>query len=429
MTKPHLADPGGPPGPATAPIHVPTTTPMEFDGVTIMPFTEVLQRQRGGSDHRGGPLWPDFQRQVLPRFCRNAVPVDDPPRAMRPRRVLDEPAAWAGPIHHHFGHQVADFSTRILLSRRLWPDRPMLFGATPFIRSLGRTPGFFRQILDWYGVERPVLVDRPLLVRRLGVVEQQEQLSTVGPSPAYLDHCDAHAVERLGRAERVGSVLFVSRARQEQRFAGEAYLDRVFADSGIAVMHPETLPIAEQLRLVRSYEEIVVSEGSALHALQLLGRIDGRITVLVRRSGSALARALLAPRVRSIRYLEIARGYVVPCRRDGAPIGNASVPLVDPDRVIETLAPLAPAVRETWNTAAFRDEEERSVREWLGWFDGSKWGLVPEARRQVKAQLAAFGLGDVAAGVRERPELKRHLDRLVRRTGIRNVLPALRRPN
>jgi capsular polysaccharide biosynthesis protein len=45
----------------------------------------------------------------------------------------------------------------------------------------------------------------------------------------------------------------------------DSYLDRVFADHGFAVVHPETLDIADQVRLAGGAQLLAGSAGSALH--------------------------------------------------------------------------------------------------------------------------------------------------------------------
>ena len=55
-----------------------------------------------------------------------------------------------------------------------------------------------------------------------------------------------------------------------------------------------------QLQLYRRARVVIFSEGSAVHALQLLGHLDCDVVILVRRPGNQLAAASLEPRVRSL---------------------------------------------------------------------------------------------------------------------------------
>ena len=55
------------------------------------------------------------------------------------------------------------------------------------------------------------------------------------------------------------------------------------ADRGVRIVHPETLAFDQQLRLLHNSQRIVVMEGSALHALELLGRQPNKQVFLISR--------------------------------------------------------------------------------------------------------------------------------------------------
>ena len=56
------------------------------------------------------------------------------------------------------------------------------------------------------------------------------------------------------------------------------------ADRSVRIVHPETLAFEKQLKLLHNSQRIVVMEGSALHALELLGRQPNKeILVIARR--------------------------------------------------------------------------------------------------------------------------------------------------
>jgi hypothetical protein len=41
-----------------------------FRDVVVSPFDELLEASSGRSDHRGGPDWPDWDRQTVARHRR-----------------------------------------------------------------------------------------------------------------------------------------------------------------------------------------------------------------------------------------------------------------------------------------------------------------------------------------------------------------------
>ena len=90
---------------------------------------------------------------------------------------------WA--IVDAFGHQVADFSMRLVLMRATWPDLPIAFASRPDLgyHSRDSAPPWFGAILDWLGVpaERVRIITAPTRVRELYVAPQAEQLGGPGP--------------------------------------------------------------------------------------------------------------------------------------------------------------------------------------------------------------------------------------------------------
>lgn len=65
-----------------------------------------------------------------------------------------------------------------------------------------------------------------------------------------------------------GRRLFLTRARasQSRRIANRDEIEALFTAQGFEIIAPETLPIPEQLRLIRSASFIAGEYGSALHA-------------------------------------------------------------------------------------------------------------------------------------------------------------------
>jgi hypothetical protein len=96
----------------------------------------------------------------------------------------------------------------------------------------------------------------------------------------------------------------------EGRFAGESYLDEALAAAGVTVFHPESADLHGQFRLYRRARCLIFSEGSALHVLQLLGHLDAEIIILARRPWARMTAVTLRPRVRRLRYVRAARGFI-----------------------------------------------------------------------------------------------------------------------
>ena len=274
-----------------------------FHDVVVVPYSDLLDRWRDGEIHRGGPIWPEWEEQVAARHRRGGRPVD-----VRPADP-DGPIEEAGAMAWGGAPSWTPSGTRWPTSPRdCWPrcrpgptcPSPSPRGRTWATRTSRPRPATSAPSSAWLGVapERVHLITAPTRVAQLFVAPQAEQLGGPGPDDGYLDALDRLAATRLGSRTPEDGVLYVSRAGMEARFAGESYLEEVLRATGVRVLRPERLPLPEQLRMYRDAAQVVYAEGSALHSLQLLGRVDADVAVLERRPGTRLAQDNLRPRVR-----------------------------------------------------------------------------------------------------------------------------------
>lgn len=158
----------------------------EFSKIEIMPYRELLQANIGLSTHRGGPIFPNWDAEVLSRHCRgNRIPVDHLPLKDNIVEELNLSGIWAGAICGHFGHQVSEFSMRIPEAISHNTDTNVLFAArhdSPY-KNISSAPTYFRSIIDWFFIQpdRVRIINRPTMISELIVYPQAEMLN--GPSP------------------------------------------------------------------------------------------------------------------------------------------------------------------------------------------------------------------------------------------------------
>lgn len=363
-----------------------------FETILVHPSLEVLRKP--GALFRGGPAWPRFETQVLARTCWFPIPlpVDAKPPPCPPAAEAGE-GVWCGPVSFHFGHMVADFGMRLAASSRAFPDLPLVF-------SIWDLPGaeplpFFWQIVDHLGIDRARihLNRRPTLWRRLHVLPQAERRFGGGPGRAHLDFMDAITAGDAPPPDL--PCLFVSRAGLPKgRFAGEGALEAALGEAGIAVFRPETAPLDAQVALYRRARRLIVSEGSALHALQLLGRLDAEIIVLCRRPWRRMAAASLRPRVRALHYVEALRGLVYGLRATtGRPQMTTALSVLDEGRLLDALGrfglPLA------WDRAVYLRAREADVADWVA--HRMAQAPHPGERATIERRLRALSLPTPAA--------------------------------
>ncbi|PZO21741.1 MAG: hypothetical protein DCF25_04680 [Leptolyngbya foveolarum] len=376
---------------------------LSFQNVPVVPYESLIDRFNGLSIHHGGPIWPDWSTQTEARHCRDGSPSDDLPS--RPNDIFEKTedlSIWGGAICTHFGHQIADFSTRILQSKTAYPNAQFLFSAKSDakITTIEQTPPFFRSILDWYDLkpDQVKIVSQPLLVRQLLVAPQAEQLSNCGPSSEYLDLMDAHVDRKLTLPSRQGTV-FVSRAGLKARFAGEFYLEQLMQENGIKIIRPETMPLKQQLAEYSCADRLIFSEGSAVHGLQLLGRSLGEVQIINRRPRHQLAKNALKARAKSLAYVDLVQGVLHGFTTFGTAKSWNALTVLKEEALVDYLHSLSPKLKQHWNHSAYIEHRDRDV---LVWIDRERQtgGLLDSlSDKQISRQLRSVQLAHLIPSV------------------------------
>jgi hypothetical protein len=404
-----------------------------FRDVLVHPTQEM--RDPDGAFFRGGPAWPRFASQILARHCHGLIPrpIDSKPlpawpqwpyfdprflvmfwpqlglapnlprQALReevdrladayaplPAQVTDrlEAGIWCGPIHLHFGETIAAWGMRIAGSGQIGDGLPLLFSLPP-LRHI-EPPPLFWDMLDHLQVDRrrALLIRAPTHIGRLYVIPQAERLYGGGPHRRHLALMDEITADPSIECDI--DHLFVSRAGMpDGRFAGEFYLEEALAAAGAVVFRPETTELHAQLRLYRRARVLVFSEGSALHALQLLGHLGADLVVLVRRPGVRFAARTLRPRTRSLRYIE-PRGLVHGVSRSGHPMRRGGITILDEARLIGGLNSAGIDIGALWNTKAYTERRDADIAAWVDGREGPE--RHPDDRALVERGLRRLGL-------------------------------------
>jgi hypothetical protein len=343
---------------------------LTFSKILVTPFSELLGAPSGRSAHKGGPIWPDWEQQVDARHCRGNKPVDQRPNEWPnewpSETLLSRDLAWLGPIAPHFGHQIADFSMRIAPTLSEWKGANFICTTDPnAIRRLENVPKYFWQILDWFGLnqDRIVFSETNSLVSRLHVAPQAEQIGGVPPSEQHLNLMDELVQKNVGRVSRSGAV-FVSRAGQMARFAGEAYLERALEEVGVKVIRPEMLDLWQQLECYMGADVLIFSEGSALHSVQLLGRSLGKVSILSRREGRFLEKRI-QPRAESLDYGHLISHSVCGLMRSGLPAVDNAIGILDEEKVLLFFGRFGFDLKRVWSKGDFAERRDRDVSDWL----------------------------------------------------------------
>tara|TARA_B100000674_G_C37885682_1_gene936547 strand:- start:196 stop:1353 length:1158 start_codon:yes stop_codon:yes gene_type:complete len=270
--------------------------PLRLFNAPVQPFLDLLNRPAGGAAYCGGPLLLDPQRHWPLHHYRGDTAIDCPLAEwadweQQPERV-EARLFWCGPLAFHFGHQIADFGSRVLRSSLDPRGGELLW--IPW-----RTPAQWPALKEWQqqlltylnpGHKRLRLATAPLIARELIVWPQQARMRAV-PTAFHLE-----ALSWCERTIPKGSqsgVVYVSRNRFAPctssdtligAFGGERRLEELLQERGVRVVYPEILSLLDQLKIYRDAQILIVAEGSAQHGLELLGvHLHKQVILLCRR--------------------------------------------------------------------------------------------------------------------------------------------------
>jgi len=362
-----------------------------FADIVVHPSQEML-RHPAGAFFRGGPEWPHFATQIYARHCWRRIPTPVDSRPHPPSQSVEsaDRGIWCGPISYHFGHMVADFGMRIAASSLLDQATPLVFSV--WDQGDAEPPPFFWQIIDHLAIDRRrvLLVRNPMRFGRLAVLPQAERRFGGGPSRRHLQLMDAITAPPWPPDQDIETV-FVSRSwRPRGRFAGESYLDEALAAAGVTVFQPESVDLYAQFRLYRRARRLIFSEGSALHALQLLGRLDAEIVILARRPWARMTAVSLRPRVRSVRSIRAARGFAYGLLPSGDRQHPAGISVLDERRCIAGLRVLGIDIARSWDPKIYTERRDGDIAAWIG--HRLAFATHPRERRTIERHLRRLSL-------------------------------------
>ncbi len=230
----------------------------------------------------------------------------------------------------------------------------------------GSVPAHWTSLLSWFEMHefQVHVVTSPVSVDEL-TVSPQGELPWGTVDEEYLSWLVENQDKRLEGAASGQRRIWVSRSAQVARLAGETAVDRVMSRSGWSVLIPERLPLVEQLTAYASASELVFSEGSAIHALQLLGRVDSRVQVLCRRQGTRIAEVALRDRGADPTYLETGALVLSALHPDGYLVEAGGLSLASEDSVVASLRALDSDLVREWRSEEFSRSQASDLTTWF----------------------------------------------------------------
>jgi capsular polysaccharide biosynthesis protein len=199
-----------------------------------------------------------------------------------------------GPGHRIWGHWLVDFLPKLALLQDCGYDLDRLTYLLP-----DDAPAFGVGLLDLLGIKPDRLLRYDPVLERVRV--EQLLIPTMLRSNSRTTRLFARAVRTLRArilarhpappdAPPTPSRVFISRARsgrQGRTLRNRARIEAIAAEAGFTIVHPEHLPLIDQLRLFAGARQIMGEYGSALHGT--IFSPPGTVVAALRGTGSPIA--------------------------------------------------------------------------------------------------------------------------------------------
>jgi len=228
---------------------------------------------------RGGVVLGESGGDRRLRHSRYGEAVDSFAPEIKHYEKISGEYTYFGPLYNHFGHTMAEFVHRAIPSIILGAPRKFLFVAAlgSYDLSYETLPLFVQQILQFLEIRKNdvLIISRHSEIESLFVCEQGSDFGG-GPKDGYLNFLDAFTGQRLDQifgSPEVSVRTYVSRTNicHGGNFLGERYIEKQLLEEGYTIMHPESMPMVDQMQMYRSSRVLVFPEGSASHGVEFFG--------------------------------------------------------------------------------------------------------------------------------------------------------------
>lgn len=208
-------------------------------------------------------------------------PLDVSSLTEPPREVAE--AIYAGPIWLHFGHFIAECVHRLHAAYRpALADLPIFFHR----RHVQPLPDWTLDIFSILQIDRNRIefIDQPT---RFGILHVPTQGRLLNGRAVHHQYRDLFPPKRFRSPTLGPKRIYVSRSRHRfsGSYLGESYVEEALAAVGFTVIYPEAVPVGELVNHFENAESLIFAEGSAIHVLEICGRIDASVFVIGRRTG------------------------------------------------------------------------------------------------------------------------------------------------
>ena len=258
-----------------------------------------------------GPLFPNYynDKKLLHYRGDRLMQIEPISRKNESTLIIEDTLFWCGLWHNHFGHTLAEFSSRILPYKELNLKGKLCFSKRP---DLGMN-NFFWELLEHFGFKKEdvIFVDDCIIAKKLICLPEQENLWQKNfTSESYLNMLDKNSPPIPYEDKK--KIYYISRTQmpmEKGSLAGELYLEQYFESKGIEIVYPEQLSFSKQLEIYKNAKTLIFCSGSSIYGMLALGRVNCNVIIICRtnvgpNSKQFPASKLLTPRIRKLKVFD-----------------------------------------------------------------------------------------------------------------------------
>jgi len=199
----------------------------------------------------------------LPERAQYQGEISDGYSFSHPPVILDETVIWGGGrTLHHFGHTLIELFARLWFAIENPGKYRVAFGMTEL-------PAFSWQLLEAAGLQRSdiIFVDKPTQFDAVIIPDQDIFLKSATSSGVKIKSVFDKMRDSVPPGDK--KMVYLSRTnlshKQVVQLAGESYFEKFYADHGYEIVHPQMLPIPEQIAILAGATHIAMTQGTLAH--------------------------------------------------------------------------------------------------------------------------------------------------------------------
>ena len=190
--------------------------------------------------------------QFTPKFNHNNIPY------------INQDVVFIGNVYPQFGHFLLEHLNRAwaLLDEKYRNMHVVLINN----QDVNPVPEYMFVFLELMGVarEKIIILNQTTQFKNVYVPYQGYNLP-VYSCPEFGKTFDFMA-QNVSDCDQSFDKIYLSRdAMKERRTRGEKFVSKIFEDNGFKVIYPETLPLVQQIALVKNAKVLAGCAGTALH--------------------------------------------------------------------------------------------------------------------------------------------------------------------